>query len=121
MIPSGTVLEAALRFIHDRATAGIHVDAVAAHVRTSRSWLDTAFAKHFGRTPHEEIVRVQFSHVEQLLRDTDLPLYEIAIRTGFRHPEYLSFAFKRRYGIAASAWRAKMKNLISSSFTEKYR
>ena len=106
MIASGTVLDRAVRFIHENATTGIHVDAVAAHVRASRRWLDAEFVKHLGHTPHEEIIRVQFAHVERLLQDTDLPLHEIAFRAGFRHPEYLSAAFKRRYGVAATHWRA---------------
>lgn len=109
MIANGTVLDRALRFIHDHATAGIRVGAVAAHVRASRRWLDAQFVTHLGRTPHEEIVRVQFVQVERLLQDTDLPLCEIAIRAGFRHPEYLSAAFKRRYGVSPSRWRAGQK------------
>jgi len=103
----GTILGRAVRFIHENATRGIHVADVAAHVRASRRWLDGAFVEQLGRTPHEEIVRVQFASVEQLLIETDLTLEEIAGRCGFRHAEYMSVAFKRRYGVSPSRWRGR--------------
>lgn len=101
----GTLLGRAVRFIHENATRGIHVRDVAAHIRASRRWLDGQFVEQLGRTPHEEIVRVQFARVERLLRDTDLSLQEIAGQCGFRHTEYMSVAFKRRYGVSPSRWR----------------
>ena len=102
-----TILGRAVKFIHENAVRGIHVRDVAAHVRASRRWLDGQFVEQLGRTPHEEIVRVQFARVEQLLIETDLPLDEVAGQCGFRHAEYMSVAFKRRYGVAPSSWRGR--------------
>ena len=48
---------------------------------------------------------MQFRRVETLLVDTDLSLTEIAARTGFRHAEYMTVAFTRRYGTPPSRWR----------------
>ena len=107
LIDDGTILGRAVRFIHENAMRGIHVRDVAVHVRASRRWLDGQFVERLGRTPHEEIVRVQFAHVERLLLETELPLEDIAVRCGFRHPEYLSVAFKRRYGVSPSQWRGR--------------
>jgi len=103
----GTILGRAVKFIHENAGRGIHVRDVAAHVRASRRWLDAQFVEQLGRTPHEEIVRVQFAFVEQLLAHSDLSLEEIAAQCGFRHAEYMSVAFKRRYGVPPSRWRGR--------------
>lgn len=70
-----------------------------------RRALESRFVRRVGHTPHEEIVRVQFRRVEQLLAATDLPLATIAARTGFRHPEYMTVAFTRRHGMSPSRWR----------------
>ncbi|MFM1996577.1 MAG: hypothetical protein RLZZ111_964, partial [Planctomycetota bacterium] len=59
--------------------------------------------------PHEEIERVRFRRVEQLLRETELPLAAIADRTGFRHTEYLTVAFGRRHGMPPSVWRRRQR------------
>lgn len=103
----GTLLGRAVRFIHENAIRGIRVRDVAAHIRASRRWLDGQFVEQLGRTPHEEIVRVQFARVEDLLRSSDLPLEAIARQCGFRHAEYMGVAFKRRYGVTPSQWRGR--------------
>ena len=107
MRDDGTILGRAVKFIHENATRGIHVRDVASHVRASRRWLDGQFVEQLGRTPHEEIVRVQFARVEQLLAQSDLSLEEVASQCGFRHAEYMSVAFKRRYGTSPSRWRGR--------------
>jgi LacI family transcriptional regulator len=96
---------AAVRHIRDHACRGIRVADVIDAVKTSRRVLETRFGKRVGHTPHEEIARVQFRRVEQLLRETHLPLATIAARCGFRHPEYMTVAFTRRYGLPPSRWR----------------
>jgi LacI family transcriptional regulator len=96
---------AAVRVIRDHACRGIKVADVAASLKTSRRVLEHRFVQRIGHTPHEEIARVQFRRVEQLLRETDLPLATIASRCGFQHPEYMTVAFSRRYGLPPSRWR----------------
>ena len=99
------IVTGALRFIREHACRGIKVSDVAEAVGTTRHVLAGRFLKLTGHSPHEEIVRVQFRQVETLLVDTDLSLAEIAPRTGFRHAEYMTVAFTRRYGTPPSRWR----------------
>ena len=100
----------ALRFIREQACRGIKVSDVAEAVGTTRHVLAGRFLKLTGHSPHEEIVRVQFRQVETLLIDTDLSLAEIAARTGFRHAEYMTVAFTRRYGRPPSRWRKAQRS-----------
>lgn len=97
----------ALRFIRERAREGIDVGDVLKAVPVSRRVLEARFRKIVGRSPHEEILRVRLHRVRQLLTDTDLSMAEIAQRTGFRHTEYLSVAFKRAYDVTPSAFRVE--------------
>jgi LacI family transcriptional regulator len=96
---------AAVRYIRDHACRGIKVADVIDRLQTSRRVLEHRFVKRLGHTAHEEIARVQFRRVEQLLRETDLPLAAIAARCGFQHPEYMTVAFTRRHGMPPSRWR----------------
>lgn len=100
---------AAVRQIRDRACDGIKVSDVARGLKTTRRVLENRFAKRVGHTPHEEIARVQFRRVEQLLRETDLSLATIAARAGFRHTEYMTVAFTRRHGLPPSRWRRERR------------
>jgi LacI family transcriptional regulator len=62
-----------------------------------------------GHTPHEEIARVQFRRVEQLLLETELSLAAIAARAGFKHTEYMTVAFTKRHGMPPSRWRQERR------------
>jgi LacI family transcriptional regulator len=96
---------AAVRFIREHACEGIKVADVVRGLGTGRRALESRFTRRVGHTPHEEIARVQFRRVEQLLAETDLSLATIAARAGFRHTEYLTVAFTRRHGVSPSRWR----------------
>jgi LacI family transcriptional regulator len=100
-------VSAAVRFIRHHATDGIKVEDVIRAVPLSRRVLESRFKKLIGRTPHDEIVRVQIERVKQLLIETDLSLAAIADRAGYKHIEYMTVAFKRETGQPPSAYRAE--------------
>ncbi|HSH93079.1 MAG TPA: DNA-binding transcriptional regulator [Roseimicrobium sp.] len=96
----------AVRFIRQHACEGINVKDVLRAVPHSRRLLESRFKKLIGRTPHEEIIRVQLNRVKELLTETDLSLEDISERTGFAHVEYLSVVFKKKVGLPPSRYRA---------------
>ena len=95
----------AVRYIRERACDGICVDDVVKDSGLSRRLLENRFKKQLLRSPHEEITRVQLLRVKELLAHTDLPLAEIADRTGFRYVEYLSAVFKQKVGVPPGRYR----------------
>ena len=97
----------AVRYIREHACEGICVDDVVGHAALSRRLLETRFKKLLGRSPHDEITRVQLRRVKELLAETDLPLAEIADRTGFRYVEYLSAVFKNKTGVPPGQYRSQ--------------
>jgi LacI family transcriptional regulator len=97
----------AVKLIRERACKGLRVSDVLKATLISRTALDFEFKKLLGRTAHEEIQRVQFQRVVELLVETDLPLATVAERAGFRHAEYMTYAFKHRFGIPPSEYREK--------------
>ena len=97
----------AVRFIREQACRGINVQDVLKAVPQARRLLESRFKKTLGRTPHDEIIRVQIERVKELLGETDLPLAVIAERTGFAHVEYLSVVFKKKVGLPPSRFRAQ--------------
>ena len=95
----------AVRFIREHACEGICVDDVVRDAGLSRRLLEGRFKSNLGRSPHEEITRVQILRVKELLAHTDLPLTEVADRTGFRYVEYLSAVFKNKVGVPPGQFR----------------
>lgn len=95
----------AVRYIRENACGGIRMGDVLRTVPVSRSLLERRFKRLVGRSPHEEIRAVQLRKAVQLLQETDLPLKEVAARCGVAHMEYLSYLFKRAYGVSPGAYR----------------
>ena len=96
----------ALRYIREHACEGIGVNDVLRHCPMARRALESRFKQLLGRTPRQEILRGQLNRVKELLVGTELPVWEIADRTGF-DPEYLSVVFKQETGVAPSEYRRK--------------
>jgi LacI family transcriptional regulator len=97
----------ALRFIREHGCEAIAVEDVVDKVPMSRSVLQRRFRALLGRSIHDEIVRVRLARARELLQGTDLPIAEIAERTGFKHQEYMGAVFRQRLQQTPAAIRGK--------------
>jgi LacI family transcriptional regulator len=96
----------ALRLIRSEAGRGIDVKAVLRQIGLSRSTLDQRFAQQVGRSVKAEIQRTRLQLVENLLRDTNLPLEDITARAGFRTASHLINLFRCVKGATPGQFRA---------------
>jgi len=99
-------IAAALRYIRAHACEGIRVSDVLRQCPMARRALEEKFRRFIGRTPRQEILRVQLNRVKELLIGTELPIGEIALRTGFE-PEYLSAVFRQELKLAPTDYRRR--------------
>ena len=97
---------AAVRHIRQHAFEGLSVKQMLDAVAVNRRTLERRFVKVLGHTPLEEIRRVRLDRVKALLQ-TDLPIYEVAVRTGFATPEYLATSFLQSTGLTPTDYRRK--------------
>ena len=95
----------AISFIRNHACDGISVQDVARVVRRSRKTLYRGFKEVVGRSPHEEILRVQLEHAKPLLVQTSKNLDTVARMSGFTTASYFNVAFKREVGMTPGAFR----------------
>ena len=95
----------AVKYLRAHACDGINVADVLRQVSMSRRVFEAEFKRLFGRMPHEELVRTRIQRVKELLTQTDLPLYTVADRCGFKHVEYMSVVFKKKMGLPPSEYR----------------
>jgi LacI family transcriptional regulator len=95
----------AVRFIRDHVDDGISVKDVLANVGRSRTDLEQRFRRWLKTSIRGEIIRRRTDRVCSLLRQTDLPLNEIAKRTGFSTPAHLCRLLHGRLGQTPSQYR----------------
>jgi AraC family transcriptional regulator len=70
----------------------------------------SAFVRGFrgsvGTTPAAFVLRMRLERAEGLLRQTGMPVADIAARSGFGSATHFSTAFKERHGIAPRSYRS---------------
>ena len=99
----------ALQYIRQHAAEDPSVERVAREAAMSRSALERRMKALTGRSPGEEIDRIRFAEVARLLVETNLTLDTIAERAGFRHPQYMAEAFRKREGMTPGEFRKRRK------------
>lgn len=95
----------ALKYVRENACLGIGVNDVLRRVPMSRTLLERKFRTLLRSSPYEEITRHRLRRAKELLSGTSLPIAEIAERTGFSSPEYLSSMFKKHTGFSPARYR----------------
>lgn len=101
----------ALTYIRRHALENIRVGDILRQCAISRRALEHRFAKTVGHTPHEEISRIRVLRIQQLLVETNDRIFDIAMRTGFEHPEYMTAAFKRSTGMTPTEYRQQHREI----------
>jgi LacI family transcriptional regulator len=102
---------AALRLIHRRAGEAIGVEQILRMVPLSRSALDKRFIKVLGRTPKAEIMRVRLAQAALMLRNPNIKLSFVAVKSGFSHYSQFVELFRREMGVTPAEYR---DNLLPS-------
>lgn len=87
----------ALSYIRQQATLPVRVDEVARHAGVSRRALERKFLEILQRTPAEELRRFQLDRARQLIAETNLPMPDIAEKSGFGSQAYLSAIFRKHF------------------------
>ncbi len=76
----------------------------------SPSHFARAFRRSFGVPPHQWLVQRRVQSAMRHLRDSALPLAEIAAACGFADQSHFTRVFSARVGVAPGAWRRIVKN-----------
>lgn len=101
-----TTVDRALRLIEEGALDTGSVDALAERLGVGARHLARLFRRHVGATPLQTAQTVRIQRAKRLLHDTDLPVSEIARRSGFRSLRRFHAAFRDLYGRPPTQLRA---------------
>jgi len=98
-----------IRFIRNQACQGIRVEEIYPRTTLSPSTLKRRFKQLLGRSPKEEIVRVQLERARELLTRTDLSVSDVALKCGFSEPRRLHVVFHQQVGMTPRMYRKKVR------------
>ena len=86
-----------------------NLDELASEMHMSKSNLIRSFRKECGVTPYEYLLQLKMDSARSLLRDSELPVYEIAECLAVSDEHYFSAMFKKRTGLTPGAYRKKYR------------
>jgi len=92
-------------YIDSHLQENIALEVLAEIAQLSVHHFARAFRQSLGIPPHNYIVQRRVEHAQQMLRNTDLPLSEIAIEAGFTDQSHLARHFRTITGVSPSLAR----------------
>ena len=103
---SARIVTLAREYIRKNAKAPIKLSDIAAAAGCSPRILQRRFQEVTGNTPIEELRQRRLEHVCEMLSKTTTPIDLVGGFCGFNSNSNLKEAFKKRYGMSLSAYRA---------------
>ena len=94
-----------LEFIEANLDQPLTLDAMAAHVGISPLYLARAFKAAIGQSPHQYVLARRIERAKELLRNTEMPIIDVALSVGFSSQSHLSHWMIRHTGITPAVYR----------------
>lgn len=105
--PASSVIEQCLQYIDNNYTHRITLQDIARHVHLHPNYLCTLFRQQTGKSIFEQINWVRTHAASKLLRSTQLPMGQIAAKSGFQNTNYFSRTFRQYIGTSPTQYRKK--------------
>jgi AraC-like DNA-binding protein len=99
-------LKRVVEYVDNHTSAMITLSDLAAVAGLSRMHFASQFRTATGLRPHEFLLGRRIQRAEELLRNTTMPIVEIALTVGFQTQPHLTTVFKRFAGCTPGRWRA---------------
>lgn len=88
----------------------LNVSAIAHQIGLHRSTLFRAFLAAYGMTPSHYLQNLRLHHAMELLKQTELPIKEVAVRAGLTSSNYLGRLIARLSGMSPRRFRAAYRH-----------
>jgi AraC family transcriptional regulator len=96
-------------FIKDHLSEAIRVEQLAAIVDMSPFHFARMFKKATGKAPHAYVNAQRIEHAKELLRDSDLPLVDVAATVGFQTQAHFTGVFQKHVSLTPRSFRLKFR------------
>ncbi len=100
-----STIELAKEYLANNFTEDISLMEVADHCHVSPFHFSRIFKAFTSSSPHQFLSGLRLKQAELLLRDTALPVADIAYSSGFNSLEHFTSIFKQKYGLAPGRYR----------------
>lgn len=100
----------ALEFLRTNYPRLIGPAEAADHAGVPRSHLESEFRRLFHHSMRAELARIRLQRAKEYLLETELPVADVAARTGFNTAQYFNNVFRRATGLTPLNYRRSREN-----------
>jgi AraC family transcriptional regulator len=94
-----------IEFIEENLGGDLTLEAMAREIEISPLYLSRAFKGAVGQPPHQYVLGRRIESAKELLRNTDMPIVDVALSAGLSSQSHLSNLFLRYVGVSPAAYR----------------
>ena len=112
-----TVEKEMVSYIQQNFTGKISLREFGEQFHLSEKYISRYFKEHFHITLSQYVTYLRLEHAKQLLQDTDIPVTDVAMQSGYQNVSYFIRSFQKAYAVSPLKYR---KNNYPELFTEQY-
>lgn len=102
---SGRTLRRVLSYIAENHERELTLEDLASEAAMSTFHFVREFKRATGTTPHQHLIKFRVERAKTLLTESQLPLAEVGLRTGFSHQSHFTRLFRRLTGTTPQTYR----------------
>ena len=100
-----TVEKEMVSYIQQNYTGTISLKEFGEQFHLSEKYISRYFKEHFHITLSQYVAYLRLEHAKQLLQDTDIPITEVALQSGYQNVSYFIRSFKKTYEVSPLKYR----------------
>ncbi len=100
-----SIIKKSIAYLNDHYNQNPTLDMVAEHVGLNPSYFSTLFKKETGIGFSNYLVNIKIENAKLLLKNTTLPLANVAVELGFDNQSYFTNVFKKVTGVTPKQYR----------------
>ena len=100
-----TVEKEMISYIQQSFTGEISLKELGEQFHLSEKYVSQYFKEHFHITLSKYVTYLRLEHAKQLLQNSDIPVTEVAMLSGYQNVSYFIRSFKKTYGVSPLKYR----------------
>ena len=101
-------LNRVLDYIHAHLSNPISLDQIAQQANLSKCYFSQMFKQSMGISPHQYVLQQRVAKAKELLKQTQMPIANIALECGFANQTHLSRHFRLQTGVSPKVYRKEL-------------
>lgn len=94
-----------IEYIEENLDGDLSLEKMGREVEISPLYLARAFKTAVGQSPHQYVLSRRIERAKELLRNSDMPIVDVALAAGFSSQSHLSHWFLRHMGVSPAVYR----------------